>query len=128
MRTSRRDFNGPLTAVAEGPREDGTHSRAADMAGQADKSLAPDDGAISGGGGGSDAGGGAPLYTPTTYRILLVDDSAMNRKLLGKWLKSLGHRCDEVWVCVMVDSYRGFDVYVLWVGCVCYGWGVCIYR
>ena len=30
-----------------------------------------------------------------SYRVLMVDDSAMNRKMLGKLLKSVGHDCDE---------------------------------
>ena len=30
-----------------------------------------------------------------TFRVLLVDDSPINRKLLGKLLKSVGHVCDE---------------------------------
>ena len=30
-----------------------------------------------------------------TYRVLMVDDSTMNRKMLGKLLRSVGHECDE---------------------------------
>ena len=30
-----------------------------------------------------------------SYRVLMVDDSTMNRKMLGKLLRSVGHECDE---------------------------------
>ena len=36
-----------------------------------------------------------PQQQQVSYRVLMVDDSTMNRKMLGKLLRSVGHVCDE---------------------------------